>query len=1516
VSNKVESVQISQMASSIRKDNPIQKIIFSDQIKKTVTPSRVTDPTLGYNYSGTKRSSAWNPPEYNLGEPGRISDVESYVCQAFRKKIALMFKEGWDFVGRNPKTVEYIKLRLDQIANATDTPTLKLFRDVGTGLIQKSNVFLIKARDVKSSGGKIRKVPGTSKALKPVAGYFVAPAETMEFQISGNKVTRWRQYMPDGFKKEFSIDDVIHMYCDRKDGFVFGTPLLVPVIDDIRALRKIEENIELLIYQHLFPLFQWKVGTKEAPAGVTEKGDKEVDVVKQQIQYMPTEGGIVTTERHEVSAIGAEGRALRAESYLTHFKRRVYAGIGMSAIDLGETESSNRSCYSEDTETLTDSGWKFYWEITDQDKIATFNPETNTLEFREPCGKILLYPYQGKMLHFKNRNVDIMVTPDHDMWIAQERKTAKWKKVKAEDISYTAYKFRAGGVDWEGIEPEDFLLPHIPYRYHTHFSNTGPFPRIDISDWLAFLGIFVSEGTFSNAKNQYAISISQSSFVNFEKVVYIRNLLKRLPFKFNEYIDSKDGTTRFWINCKSLYLYLKEECGRYSYLKHLPSEILSYGKEYLKVLFEALMLGDGTKDRRKGRTSRAYYSTSDKLIDQVQEIALKLGYRAHVLEGAGCKRVCISEAYKSKVKPGQVQEVSYNGMVYCFNVPNHLFITRRNGRISIQGNTAEQLSQNLIDGVKDYQQIAEIFINEYIIKELLLESNFKFDVLDNENKVWIRFKEIDVDYQIKRENHYTDQFNKDVINLDEARMDMGREPIPVPSFDEIDNGQDDRDKYPEWYRMHWVLFGRPKALINAIDEPYCYDNETEILTDNGWKYFEDLSSEDKVATLKYNGNCLRFEKPKERQIFDYSGQMYRLKTRFLDVCVTPNHCLYVRGFNRKSQKNKSEFRLVRADKVFGKYKKFKKTAKWKGIEPEFYRLPEFIQTQNNPRHTNLVYKPERDIVIDDWMRLLGWYISEGYFNNSSGVFISQSKNVHPGYYRDIVELLTRLGVNVRCYPKDICFADYQMQSALCTAGSGAINKCIPSYVKNFSSRLLKILLQTMVAGDGESKYHYLYSTISRQLADDVQEIVLKIGWSANIRVEKRENDKRHDIYRVAIYRDKYADSADRMCEASGLAKSNVEDWVEYNGKVYCVTTSTGIVYVRRNGKAYWCGNSNPAKSAAAAEKARQEELAVKKTAAAKKPAAKKVKNIVNDAALVNVYKKTKSEISSYVSNSNKKIDEKWVGQLIRASISSVIDKLHNSQVTAFKKGYSGFGSTRSDAFINALSLYRSSLKIRVEKYVNKLIDDTIEAVQRNIVPEMKIKEIVGVITGVFDSFSYRTKFIENVEIRKAFSFGKVIGMRHLGFSEFSINLGQDACDKCHARLEEIFYDTFLVTLDDVPPFHSSCDCVITFSKAKPVKDTVEQIEDKRKRKKNPATMADCIYNLIRKLKKNGLGLDESELEAMARSMCENIVKDKIDPGKLERCVLKVKKSLRKQHPEWSEEKVKTTAFKICNSKLK
>ncbi|MFH1585225.1 MAG: LamG-like jellyroll fold domain-containing protein [archaeon] len=73
---------------------------------------------------------------------------------------------------------------------------------------------------------------------------------------------------------------------------------------------------------------------------------------------------------------------------------------------------------------------------------------------------------------------------------------------------------------------------------------------------------------------------------------------------------------------------------------------------------------------------------------------------------------------------------------------------------------------------------------------------------------------------------------------------------------------------------------------------HCYDNETEILTDEGWKLFSDLNKEEEVATLNQDTGELEWQIPYERQEFDNYGEMYRIETEEEDLLVSEKHRVY------------------------------------------------------------------------------------------------------------------------------------------------------------------------------------------------------------------------------------------------------------------------------------------------------------------------------------------------------------------------------------------------------------------------------------------------------------------------------------------------------------------------------------------------------------------------------------------------------------------------------------------------
>ena len=102
----------------------------------------------------------------------------------------------------------------------------------------------------------------------------------------------------------------------------------------------------------------------------------------------------------------------------------------------------------------------------------------------------------------------------------------------------------------------------------------------------------------------------------------------------------------------------------------------------------------------------------------------------------------------------------------------------------------------------------------------------------------------------------------------------------------------------------------------VVADKLCFDKETEVLTENGWKFFKDLSYEDKVATLNPETNNLEYETPTNIYSYDYDGKMYFLKNDKIDILVTPNHKHYV----AKPDSDKFEFET--STSLFGNLRKF------------------------------------------------------------------------------------------------------------------------------------------------------------------------------------------------------------------------------------------------------------------------------------------------------------------------------------------------------------------------------------------------------------------------------------------------------------------------------------------------------------------------------------------------------------------------------------------------------------------
>lgn len=316
------------------------------------------------NFNGILR------PEYDMLEAFTIADTEGYVKRATSRRLDLMFRNGYEVssdleqdMDQGQKNVDYIYKRLNTMEYVTNEPTNAFFKKVLYNLLLISNCFLRKVRDEELSSGVINvaskgKAGGlpNNEGKVPVAFYQLIPAHTILPYFEKGKIIKWRRFYDTGAPwEDFTLEEIIHLKWDVKPGHVYGTPRLVGVRDDIFALRRFEENIELLFVNHLFPFFHVKIGNEKAPCWYGPNGESEIDTVRYQIETMPKEGVFVSDGRVEVDVVGAEGRSLEFKDFLAHLKSRVFTGLGVSGIDMGEGADATRATADNISQNLKDT---------------------------------------------------------------------------------------------------------------------------------------------------------------------------------------------------------------------------------------------------------------------------------------------------------------------------------------------------------------------------------------------------------------------------------------------------------------------------------------------------------------------------------------------------------------------------------------------------------------------------------------------------------------------------------------------------------------------------------------------------------------------------------------------------------------------------------------------------------------------------------------------------------------------------------------------------------------------------------------------------------------------------------------------------------------------------------------------------------------------------------------------------------------------------------------------------------
>ncbi len=414
----------------------------------------------------------------------------------------------------------------------------------------------------------------------------------------------------------------------------------------------------------------------------------------------------------------------------------------------------------------------------------------------------------------------------------------------------------------------------------------------------------------------------------------------------------------------------------------------------------------------------------------------------------------------------------------------------------------------------------------------------------------------------------------------------GRRPLsPQPAYQQIIKGLPAID-----YTADELIYF-PQVYRADKSYGYCYDSETEIMTrSRGWTKFGDLHPSEEVATRSKDGE-FEWQVPSRIIQHDWNGPMYQFRSRSMDLMVTPEHRMLVTTLPSKlgSRAGKSEVIITAAQLAEHNHHEIKipVTSFWEGEEvgeqvfaaAENDALIDVVRVSNGRTQTysrRCAPPPPVSMSGDDFCALMGAYIAEGNKRHQGGIEVAQ-RPFSKGYalYKPLFD---RIGgsYNGRAFILSRrALNDYFEQFGL------AHDKFVPDCIRNAQPRQIQIFLDFYLAGDGyfadapnvsgrgdHPAKIASATTVSRKLADHLTELAQKVGASASVTVRKAS---RQAFFGGRYYSDCREAYLVRFRYSKAMSVN--ADLTHYEGPIHCVEVGNGIVYVRRNGKPAWCGNS-------------------------------------------------------------------------------------------------------------------------------------------------------------------------------------------------------------------------------------------------------------------------------------------------------------------------------------------------------
>lgn len=336
------------------------------------------------------------------------------------------------------------------------------------------------------------------------------------------------------------------------------------------------------------------------------------------------------------------------------------------------------------------------------------------------------------------------------------------------------------------------------------------------------------------------------------------------------------------------------------------------------------------------------------------------------------------------------------------------------------------------------------------------------------------------------------------------------------------------------------------ALRLALNFPCLLPSSQALSKTKGWVNYEDLKVGDEILAFNRDIGESEWQKVERVNVFDYDGDMIRLKTKHLDVLSTPDHRWVVTKPNKISKLNKTE--VLTSDELYNSDKP--------------YAIP--IRAP----HNNQVKARYSDVYV----AFLGWYLTDGYLKNGNIVRICQSNTANPHKVGIIDSIMEELDVEFSRREKNQVIWEIRDPEFVYK-----LNRLVPERKLNMKllTRLtnpqLSILLENMRLGDGWS----IWATGDKTQGELLQALVVLCNNTSSMYELSHEGD-------LSYFKDKkpskYGQEFVLATKTSyGVKFSNFRKSVntkntynsennltkeKYVGKVWCPTVKSGAFFTR------------------------------------------------------------------------------------------------------------------------------------------------------------------------------------------------------------------------------------------------------------------------------------------------------------------------------------------------------------------